>query len=327
MDDTRGYAWLDGKMVPLEDANVHIKAHSLHYGLGVFEGTRFYAQSTGGRAVFRLEDHLRRLEGSAKIVQLDMLYGRQELHEASLDLVRKCGLESGYLRHLVFLGAGPMGLYPKGNPIHTSILCWPWGAYLGEEGLSHGIRCKISSFSRHSPNATLLKAKATGNYLNSILAKREAVGSGYDEAILLDAQGNVTEGSGENLFIVRHGRLETPPLTSVLAGITRDTIMQLAIDEGLEVRQQYFARDEVYLADEVFLTGTAAELTPVREVDDRQIGEGRPGPVTRRLQELFFRVIRGQEERYRHWLAPVDEAAASAAGAGVAATDEPVAAN
>ncbi len=326
MVDNVGCAWFDGKLIAEKEAKVHIKAHSLHYGLGIFEGTRFYQQADGGRAVFRLEDHLKRLEGSAKIVELDLLYDRRELTEASLELVRRSGLESGYLRHLIFLGAGPMGVYPSGNPVHTAILCWPWGAYLGEEGLRNGIRCKVSSFSRHSPNAALLKAKATGNYLNSILAKREAIGLGYDEAILLDAQGNVTEGSGENLFIVREGRLETPPLTSVLAGITRDTILNLARAEGLEVREQYFARDELYLADEVFLTGTAAEVTPVREVDDRQIGKGRPGPVTRRLQDLFFRVIRGQEDRYRHWLAPVEESAAAAAST-AAETTEPVAPN
>ena len=297
--------WIDGEIVPSSEATVHMKAHSLHYGLAAFEGTRFYEQPDGGSAVFRLEDHLRRLEGSCKILQIELPYDRDTMREATLEVVRRSGLASGYLRHIVFLGAGAMGLYPKGNPVRTVILAWPWGAYLGADGLAKGIRAKVSSYTRHHPNAAMLKAKATGNYINSILAKREAVNAGCDEAILLDVHGYVAEGSGENLFMVYDGHLATPPLTSVLSGITRKTMLALADAEGIPSGQRLFTRDEIYLADEVFFCGTAAEVTPVREVDDRQIGEGRPGPVTKRLQDLFFRIVGGKEERWHHWLTPV----------------------
>lgn len=298
-------AWFNGEIIPSEQATVHMKTHSLHYGLAAFEGTRFYEQADGGSAVFRLDDHLRRLEGSCKILQIDLPYSRAEMRDATLEVVRQSGLKTGYLRHIVFLGAGAMGLYPKDNPVQTAILAWPWGAYLGEEGLAKGIRAKVSSYTRHHPNAAMLKAKATGNYINSILAKREAINSGYEEAILLDVHGYVAEGSGENLFMVYDGHLATPPLTSVLSGITRRSMLEMAAALDIPSGQRPFTRDEIYLADEVFFCGTAAEVTPVREVDDRMIGEGRPGPITKRLQELFFRIVHGEAEEWSHWLTPV----------------------
>jgi len=300
------FVWFDGAIVPWDEAVVHVKTHTLHYGLGVFEGTRAYEQTGGGTAVFRLADHLRRLDGSARVVDIPQEYDAETLNEATLELIRRNRLPSCYIRHIVFLGAGSMGLYPEENPTQTAILTWPWGTYLGEEGMKNGTHCKVSSYVRQFPNAMLLKAKATANYLNSILAKREAVRSGYDEAILLDGQGYVAEGSGENLFIVYEGRLLTAPLTSVLHGITRDTVMQLAAAaEGLEVEERHFTRDSLYLADEIFLTGTAAEVTPVRMVDHRPIGDGKPGPVTKRMQELFFGIVRGEAPEWRHWLTEV----------------------
>jgi branched-chain amino acid aminotransferase len=317
------YVWFDGEFLSSRDAHVHLKTHTLHYGLGVFEGTRAYKQTAGGSAVFRLEDHVRRLLGSAKVVNLALPFGESEISRATLELVRRNGHRSCYIRHIAFLGAGSMGLFPKDNPVRVAILAWPWGAYLGEEGLRNGIRCKISSYSKQYPNATPLQAKATGNYINSILAKREAILAGYEEAILLDNQGCVAEGSGENLFIFRGGRLETPPLTSVLPGITRDTVMQVASAEGIEVRERYFTRDELYLADEVFLTGTAAEVTPVREIDDRSIGTGRAGALTLHLQEKFFQIVRGELSEWKHLLSPVltEEPAVEPAGAGSQVSD------
>jgi branched-chain amino acid aminotransferase len=302
---TSDFVWFDGSFVPWDEATIHVKTHTLHYGLGVFEGTRAYEQTGGGTAVFRLDDHLRRLKGSARVVDIPLDYDAERLQGASLELIRRNGLPTCYLRHIAFLGAGSMGLYPKNNPTRVAILAWPWGTYLGEEGIRKGIHCKVSSYVRQFPNAMLLKAKASANYLNSILAKREAVRSGYDEAILLDGQGYVAEGSGENLFIVYDGRMLTAPLTSVLDGITRDTVMQLARSEGLEVEERHFTRDSLYLADEVFLTGTAAEVTPVRMVDHRPIGNGEPGPVTKKLQELYFAIVRGEIPEWGHWLTEV----------------------
>ncbi len=312
------YTWFDGEFIPTEAARLHLKTHTLHYGLGIFEGTRAYALSEGGTAVFRLEDHLIRLERSARIVEINLPYDRDTLREASVELVRRNEFESCYLRHIAVLGAGSMGVYPKDNPVQVGIMAWPWGAYLGDEALQQGIRAKVSSYQRHSPNSSLLKAKASGNYLNSILAKREAVRLGYHEAILLDGSGNVAEGSGENLFIVRGGALMTPPLNNVLEGITRDTIMHLARAEGLDVRERTFTRDELYVADEAFFTGTAAEVTPIREVDDRLIGEGRPGPVTLRLQKRFFQAVRGELADWNHWLQPVGDRAAETLSAAAA---------
>lgn len=299
------YLWFDGEYLPWDAGMVHLQTHTLHYGLGIFEGIRAYEQSSGGTAVFRLDDHLRRFEGSARILEMNLPYDRQTLKKATLELIRRNALPACYIRPLALLGAGAMGIYPRDNPVQVSIMTWPWGAYLGEEALAKGIRCKISSYTRHFPNSMLLKAKATGNYINSILAKREAVRAGYEEAIMLDINGCVAEGTGENLFILRDGKLITPPLSSVLQGITRDTIMKLAAAEGLEVYDRAFTRDELYLAEEAFLTGTAAEVTPIREVDDRVIGDGRPGPVTLRLQKRYFQVIRGERDEWKHWLEPV----------------------
>lgn len=299
------YLWFDGEYVPWEAGMVHLQTHTLHYGMGVFEGIRAYEQTNGGSAVFRLDDHLKRLEGSARILEMNLPYDRETLKEVCLELIRRNQLPACYIRPLALLGAGSMGVYPRDNPVQVSIMTWPWGAYLGEEALTKGIRCKVSSYTRHFPNSCLLKAKATGNYINSTLAKREAVRLGYEEAIMLDVNGCVAEGSGENLFVLRDGKLITPPLSSVLQGITRDTIMKLAVAEGLEVYDRAFTRDELYLAEEAFLTGTAAEVTPIREVDDRVIGDGRPGPVTLRLQKRYFQVIRGERPEWKEWLEPV----------------------
>jgi branched-chain amino acid aminotransferase len=265
--------WLDGELVPWEEAKVHILAHTLHYGLGVFEGIRCYECADGRSGIFRLQEHLER-------------------HH----------MAEGYIRPLVFLGEGAMGLLPSDNPVRVAVIVWPWGAYLGEEGLERGIRAKISSYTRHHPNISMTKSKTCGAYVNSILAKREVTRLGYDEAIMLDTGGMVAEASGENLFIARRGVLETPPLGSILEGITRDAVIRIARDKGIEVVERAFGRDELYGADEVFLTGTAAEITPIREVDDRVIGEGARGPITRTIQSTFFDAVKGRERKYESWL-------------------------
>lgn len=303
---TSEWTWLDGEFVRSEQAVTPILTHTLHYGLGVFEGTRAYRQPQGYPAVFRLRDHLRRLGRSAHIMQLPLRFSAEELHEATLELIERNGHRQCYLRHLLFVAGNRMGLYPGDDPeTRLSIQSWDWGAYLGEEGMAKGIRCRISSFSRPFPNSMMTKSKTVGNYVNSILAKREAVGLGYDEALMLDTEGSVTEGSGENLFMVRKGRVVTPPLRSVLDGITRDTILALVADRGQEVVERAITRDELYTADEVFLTGTAAEVTPVREVDDRAIGAGEPGPVTKDLQQRFFDLVAGEDPKRGDWLTPV----------------------
>jgi branched-chain amino acid aminotransferase len=294
--------WLDGALVAWEDARVHILTHTLHYGLGVFEGIRCYRCDDGRSAVFRLRDHVRRLYDSAKIMGLDVGYREDEIERAIVETLRTNGLAEGYVRPLVFLGEGAMGLLPADNPVRVAIAVWPWGAYLGDEGLERGIRAKVSSFTRHHPNVSMTKSKTTGAYVNSILAKREVTRLGYDEAILLDTAGFVAEASGENLFLVRHGVLKTPPLGSVLEGITRDTVIQLARDKGIPVLEQPITRDELYSADEAFLTGTAAEVTPIREVDDRTVGHGSRGPITRTLQTTFFDVVKGRDRKYDAWL-------------------------
>lgn len=300
------WIWMDGDFVPWDDAQVHMLTHSLHYGFGVFEGTRAYQRSDGGTSVFRLDDHLGRLKNSAHIMQLDLPFPKDELRAASLELVSRNRLESCYLRHLVYIGQGTMGLYPGDDPVvRVSISSWPWGAYLGEEGLRDGVRCKVSSYARPFPNSTMTKAKAIGNYVNSILAKREAKSLGYAEALMLDVDGNVAEGSGENLFMVRNGVLVTPPLNNVLEGVTRRTMLELAAWKGHPISERTFTRDEVYTADELFMTGTAAEVTPIREVDDRSIGTGKPGPITRDLQDTFFALVAGEVPEYRHWLSDV----------------------
>ena len=300
----RGEAiWLDGRFVAWDEARVHVLTHTLHYGLGVFEGIRCYRSDDGRSAVFRLAEHVERLFDSAHINLMRIPYGRPELTEAILETLRRNHLAEGYVRPIAFIGDGEMGLNPGDNPVRVAVIAWPWGKYLGEEGVERGIRAKISSFSRHFVNAKMTKGKTCGDYVNSILAKREALLDGYDEAILLDTQGLVSEASGENVFLVKDGELHTPPLPTVLDGITRASVIELARDKGLRVHERGITRDELYIADELFLTGTAAEVTPVREVDRRQIGEGRRGPVTKALQTAFFDVVTGRTRKYDRWLA------------------------
>lgn len=294
--------WFDGKLIDWDAAQVHVLTHTLHYGLGVFEGIRCYRTADGNSAVFRLKEHVERLFNSAHIVQMKMPFSREEVSSAILETLRANELREGYIRPLAFIGEGAMGLYATDNPIHLSIVVWPWGAYLGEEGLETGIRAKISSFTRHHVNAAMTKAKICGYYVNSIMAKREAMADGYDEAIMLDAEGFIAEASGENLFVVRDEALLTPPLTSILGGITRDTIMRVARDKGIPLGERRFTRDELYTADEAFLTGTAAEVTPIREVDRRRIGDGKRGPVTSVLQEAYFDIVKGKETKHAEWL-------------------------
>ena len=297
--------WHNGALVPWDAAQVHILTHTLHYGLGVFEGIRCYRGDDGSSAVFRLREHVERLFHSAKIVEIAMPYTRGAIESAIADTLRANHMAEGYIRPLVYLGYGAMGLLPKDNPTQVAIVVWPWGAYLGEEGLERGIRAKVSSYTRHHPNVSMTKSKTCGDYVNSILAKREVTRMGYDEAIMLDTNGLVAECSGENLFVVRRGVLKTPPLVSVLEGITRDSVIRIARDKGIEVIETSLTRDELYCADEVFLTGTAAELTPVREIDDREIGSGSRGPITKTIQTTFFDAVKGRDRKYESWLTRV----------------------
>ena len=294
--------WLDGEFVAWEAARVHVLTHTLHYGLGVFEGIRCYQTADDRSAVFRLGEHVRRLFDSAHINLMQIPFSRAEIEAACLETLRRNHLEAGYLRPIAFIGDGEMGLNPGGNAIRVAVIAWPWGRYLGEEGLERGIRARVSSFSRHFVNAKMTKGKTCGDYVNSILAKREALLDGYDEAILLDTQGLVAEASGENIFAVSGGVLRTPPLHTVLGGITRATVIELARDEGIPVHESTITRDELYVADEVFLTGTAAEVTPIREIDRRTIGQGSRGPVTKALQAAFFDAVTGREGKYERWL-------------------------
>ncbi len=294
--------WLDGRLVNWADATVHVLTHTLHYGLGVFEGVRCYRTADGRSAVFRLGEHVRRLLDSAHINLMQVPFDRAQLEAAIVETLRANHLTEGYIRPLVFIGDGVMGLNPADNPIRVAVIAYPWGKYLGEEGMERGIRAKVSTFSRHHVNAKMTKGKTCGDYVNSILAKREALLDGYDEAILLDTQGLVSEASGENLFAVRDGGIRTPALPTILDGITRATVIELARDKGMAVTETPLTRDELYVADEVFLTGTAAEVTPVREIDRRTIGAGRRGPVTKALQEAFFAVVSGRERKYERWL-------------------------
>lgn len=294
--------WLDGRLVPFADANVHVLTHTLHYGLGVFEGIRCYRTADGRSAVFRLTEHVRRLLDSAHINLMQVPFSQEALESAIVETLRANHLAEGYIRPIAFIGDGVMGLNPADNPIRVAIIAYPWGKYLGEEGMELGIRARISSFTRHFVNSKMTKGKTCGDYVNSILAKREALLDGYDEAILLDTNGLVSEASGENLFAVRGGELMTPPLYGVLGGLTRDAVVRLARDKGIPLREAEITRDELYIADEVFLTGTAAEVTPVREIDHRRIGSGRRGPVTRTLQGAFFDVVAGRERKYESWL-------------------------
>ena len=304
MADRDGLIWFDGKMVDWRDARIHVLTHTLHYGMGVFEGVRAY-KTQAGTAIFRLPEHTRRLFNSAKIFQMKLPYSFDEIVQAQKDVVKANALESCYLRPIAWIGSEKLGVSARGNTIHVAIAAWPWGAYLGEEGLARGIRVKTSSYTRHHVNVSLVRAKASGYYVNSILANAEVTANGYDEALLLDTEGYVSEGAGENVFIVRNGTLYTPDLASCLDGITRDSVITLARDLGIEVREKRITRDEMYCADEAFFTGTAAEVTPIRELDDRQIGEGKRGPVTEKLQSLFFDVVGGKAQRYAHWLSPV----------------------
>ncbi len=301
MSDRDGWIWYDGKMVPWRDATTHVLTHTLHYGMGVFEGVRAY-KTPQGTAIFRLKEHTDRLFNSAHIFGMHMPFDRATLMEAQKAAVRDNKLESGYLRPMAFYGSEAMGISAKTLSTHVFVAAWPWGAYLGQEALENGIRVKTSSFTRHHVNITMCRAKASSSYTNSILAHQEAAHDGYDEAMLLDVEGYVAEGSGENIFIVKNGKLYTPDLTSCLEGITRDTLMQLAAEIGVQVIEKRITRDEVYCAEEAFFTGTAAEVTPIRELDNRKIGIGKRGPITTRLQAMFFDCVTGKAAKHQDWL-------------------------
>ncbi|MGE4530875.1 MAG: branched-chain amino acid transaminase [Acidithiobacillus sp.] len=301
MADRDGFIWFDGKMVPWREATVHGLTHSLHYGMGCFEGERAYATPQGA-AIFRLTEHTKRLFNSAKILQMEVPYTQDEINAATKEVIRVNHLESAYIRPLFFYGAEGMGLSAKGLKVHALIAAWSWGSYLGQEALDKGIRVKVSSFSRHHVNVHLCKAKATGNYMNSMLAQREASSCGYDEALLLDREGYVAEGSGENVFMVRDGILYTPTLTSALEGITRETILGFARQAGIPIVEKQLTRDEFYIADEAFFTGTAAEVTPIREIDGRIIGNGERGPITTQLQSRYFETVSGRRDDHPEWL-------------------------
>ena len=304
MAERDGFIWHDGKLVPWRDATTHVLTHSLHYGLAVFEGVRAY-HTAGGTAIFRLQEHTNRLFNSAHIYRMEIPYDKATLMAAQREVVRANQLDSCYIRPIAFYGSEKMGVSPRGAKVHVSIAAWPWGAYLGEEGLEKGIRVKTSSYSRHHVNVNMARAKFSGTYANSILANMEATESGYDEALLLDVDGFVAEGAGENLFIVKDGVIYEPEIASALAGITRATILALARDLGLTVVSKRLTRDDIYIADEAFFTGTAAEVTPIRELDNRMIGAGSRGPVTRQLQALFFDVVGGRVPAHAEWLTPV----------------------
>jgi branched-chain amino acid aminotransferase len=298
--------WLDGNYVDWDAANVHVMTHSLHYGLAAFEGIRAYKRADGATYVFRLREHIDRLFDSCKMCLLKPEYTREQVMSVCAETLRVNGMPEGYLRPMVYVGEGAMGIYAPTNAIRTAVIAWKWGAYLGEEALKSGIRAKISSFARHHINVSLAKAKMTGQYTNSVLAKREAKLGGYDEAILLDANGFVSEGSGENIFVVRKGVIHTPDLScSILEGITRDTVITLARELGMTVAEDRITRDQLWLADEVFFTGTAAEVTPVREIDNRTVGDGTVGPLTKKIQQRFFEVVRGSDTSHPEWLTRV----------------------
>ncbi|MEY3035918.1 MAG: branched-chain amino acid transaminase [Burkholderiaceae bacterium] len=305
MADMDGKIWMDGEFVPWREAKVHVLTHTLHYGCGAFEGVRAY-KTEQGPAIFRLPEHTRRLFNSAKILRMPMPFTEQALIDAQCEVVRQNQLSSCYIRPLVFIGAERLGVSPKGNRIHVIVAAWSWGAYLGEEGMARGIRVKTSSYTRHHVNITMTQAKAVSNYTNSILANMEALDDGYDEALLLDASGFVSEGAGENLFVVKDGVIYTPDLSAgALNGITRNTVMHIAKDLGIEVVQKRITRDEIYIADEAFFTGTAAEVTPIRELDRVSLGGGARGPVTERVQQAFFDIVNGRNAQYSHWLTHV----------------------
>ena len=302
--EPQGKIWMDGSFVDWADANVHVLTHSLHYGLAAFEGLRCY-KGKSGSAIFKLQEHVDRLFESAHIGMMTIPYEKKQVAEAIVETVRINKLDACYIRPLIYIGYGAMGVYPGDNPIKLAIAAWKWGSYLGDDALAHGMRACVSSFTRHHVNVSMTRGKISGYYVNSILAKREAKANGYDEAILLDPEGYVSEGTGENIFIVRRGRLKTTPLTSILEGITRNSVIELAREQGIMVLEERFTRDEMYIADEVFVTGTAAELTPVREIDRRRIGTGKPGPVTAALQKQFFAIVRGEDSSHDSWLTRV----------------------
>lgn len=304
MADRDGLIWYDGKMVPWREATTHVLTHTLHYGMGVFEGERAY-KTDKGTAIFRLSEHTDRLFRSAHILNMKIPFDKETINEATKNAVKQNNLESAYIRPMCFYGSEGMGLRADNLKVHVIIAAWEWGTYLGDDALEKGIRIHTSSFARHHVNITMCRAKANGNYINSIMALQEAQANGYDEALLLDVDGFVAEGSGENIFIVHNGILYTPELTSALEGITRDTVMKLAADEGIQVIEKRITRDEVYVADEAFFTGSAAEVTPIRELDNRNIGNGKRGPITEKLQKLYFDQVHGRREAYPEWLARV----------------------
>jgi len=293
--------WMDGKFVAWEDAKIHILTHTLHYGLGVFEGIRCY-ETPEGPAIFRLKEHVDRLFDSAKIFLIQVPFTREEIIEGIKETVKVNDVKECYIRPLIYIGYGAMGLYFKNNPVKVAIIVWPWGTYLGDECLKNGVKLKTSSFIRNHVNSNLSRGKVCGYYVTSQLAKIEAINCGYDEALLLDTEGYVSECSGENIFIIRDGYIKTTPLTSILEGITRNSIITIAKDEGIEIKEERFTRDEVYISDEAFLTGTAAEVTPIRELDGRIIGNGKPGNITKKLQNIFFDIVKGGNSKYSHWL-------------------------
>jgi branched-chain amino acid aminotransferase len=298
--------WMEGELVPWDDAKIHILTHTMHYGLGAFEGIRAYRRADGTTAIFRLHEHVVRLFDSCKLMMMEPRFNRDQISLACVALLRDNKMEEAYLRPLIWIGDGAMGVYAPDNPVRSAIAAWRWGAYLGAGAVENGIRVKVSSWARHHIHVSLAKGKIVGQYTNSIMAKREAKLAGYDEAVLMDVQGYVSEGSGENLFMVKKGKLITPPLSaSILEGVTRDTVLTLAREEGIPTSEEMITRDQLYLADEVFFTGTAAEVTPIREVDNRVIGEGKIGPITKRLQQRYFDIVKGSDASHPEWLTRV----------------------
>ena len=305
MADRDGKIWMDGQMVEWRDAKIHVLTHTLHYGCGAFEGVRAY-KTPKGTAIFRLQEHTQRLFNSGKILRMAIPFTQEQVSEAQRAVVRANKLESGYLRPLIWIGSQKLGVSPKGNTIHLMVAAWEWGAYLGEEGMKRGIRVKTSSYTRHHVNITMTQAKAVSNYTNSILANMEATDDGYDEALLLDTSGFVSEGAGENIFVIKDGKVYTPDLSAgALNGITRNTVFHICQDLGIEIIQKRITRDEIYIADEAFFTGTAAEVTPIRELDRIQLGAGSRGPVTEKIQSAFFDIVNGRNPKYAHWLTKV----------------------
>jgi branched-chain amino acid aminotransferase len=295
--------WMEGELVPWDEARIHVLTHTMHYGLAAFEGIRAYRRADGTTAVFRLQEHINRLFESCKLIMMEPRYTREQVTAACVTVMRANGMDEAYLRPLIWVGDGAMGVYAPDNPVRTAVAAWRWGAYLGKGAVEHGIRVKVSSWARHHIHVSLAKGKIVGQYTNSVLAKREAKMAGYDEAVLMDVQGYVSEGSGENLFIVKKGKLITPPLSaSILEGVTRDTVLELAREDGIPVSEEMVTRDQLYLADEAFLTGTAAEVTPIREVDNRRVGEGAIGPITKQLQQRYFDVVKGTDSSHPEWL-------------------------